>query len=82
MLLDFRMPDLDGLTVLDRLRERFPAIKVVMLSGSDEPELIHEALRRGASAFVLKQIDPVDLPGGDPAGVRGDGLPDDRPRRV
>ncbi len=62
VLLDFRMPDLDGLTVLDRLRERFPAIKVVMLSGSDEPELIHEALRRGASAFVLKQIDPVDLP--------------------
>jgi DNA-binding NarL/FixJ family response regulator len=62
VLLDFRMPDMDGLAVLDRLRERHPDVKVVMLSGSDDPELIQEALRRGASAFVLKQIDPADLP--------------------
>jgi DNA-binding NarL/FixJ family response regulator len=63
VLLDFRMPDMDGLAVLDRMRERYPGIKVVMLSGSDDPELIQEALRRGASAFVLKRIDPADLPG-------------------
>ena len=62
VLLDFRMPDMDGLAVLDRLQQRHPEVKVVMLSGSDDPELIQEALRRGASAFVLKQIDPVDLP--------------------
>ncbi len=71
VLLDFRMPDMDGLAVLDRLRERFPEVKVVMLSGSDDPELIQEALRRGASAFVLKQIDPADLPGAIRQAVAG-----------
>jgi DNA-binding NarL/FixJ family response regulator len=71
VLLDFRMPDMDGLAVLDRLRERYPAVKVVMLSGSDDPELISEALRRGASAFVLKQIDPADLPGAIRQAARG-----------
>ena len=71
VLLDFRMPDMDGLAVLDRLRERYPLIKVVMLSGSDDPELIQEALRRGASAFVLKRIDPADLPGAIRQAARG-----------
>jgi DNA-binding NarL/FixJ family response regulator len=62
VLLDFQMPDMDGLAVLDRLRERHPEVKVVMLSGSEDPQLIQESLRRGASAFVVKGIDPADLP--------------------
>jgi DNA-binding NarL/FixJ family response regulator len=35
---------------------------VVMLSASTTPDLIEEALRRGASAYVLKTVDPSDLP--------------------
>jgi DNA-binding NarL/FixJ family response regulator len=62
VLLDFHMPDMDGLACLSRLRQHHPDVTVVMLSGSDEPGLISEALRRGASAFILKQIDPRDLP--------------------
>jgi DNA-binding NarL/FixJ family response regulator len=62
VLLDFHMPDMDGLACLDRIRQHHPEVTVVMLSGSDEPGLIEEALRRGASAFILKQIDPRDLP--------------------
>jgi DNA-binding NarL/FixJ family response regulator len=61
VLLDFRMPDMDGLAVLDRLTERHPDVTVVMLSGTDDPALIDEALRRGARAFVVKQVDPRDL---------------------
>ena len=71
MLLDFRMPDMDGLAVLDRIRKHHPDVKVVMLSGSDDPELIQDALRRGASAFILKQIDPRDLPGAIRQAVEG-----------
>ena len=71
VLLDFRMPDLDGLQVLDRIRKHHPDVKVVMLSGSDDPELIQDALRRGASAFILKQIDPRDLPGAIRQAVEG-----------
>jgi len=61
VLLDIRMPGLDGLQVLDRLQTAYPEIKVVMLSGVDDPELATEALRRGAKAFLGKGIDPADV---------------------
>lgn len=62
VLLDFRMPEMDGLVCLDRLRQRYPRVKVVMLSAVDDPQLIDAALTRGASAFIVKHIDPRDLP--------------------
>jgi DNA-binding NarL/FixJ family response regulator len=62
VLLDLRMPNMDGLACLDEIRRRHPAVKVVMLSASTSPELIDTALRRGASAYVLKTVDPGDLP--------------------
>jgi DNA-binding NarL/FixJ family response regulator len=61
VLLDVRMPGMDGLTVLERLRDEYPSIAVVMLSGIDDPALVRAALERGASAFVLKHVDPRDL---------------------
>ena len=61
ILLDIRMPGLDGLQLLDRLGKQHPAVKVVILSGADEPELAAEALRRGAKAFLGKGIDPADV---------------------
>ncbi len=61
VLLDVRMPGMDGLTVLERLREQYPSVAVVMLSGIDDPALVRAALERGASAFVLKHVDPRDL---------------------
>jgi DNA-binding NarL/FixJ family response regulator len=61
VLLDMRMPQMDGLAVLERLRERHPKVKVVILSGADDPDLIQRALARGASAYVLKHVDPRDL---------------------
>jgi two-component system nitrate/nitrite response regulator NarL len=61
VLLDIRMPGLDGLQVLDRLQKLYPETKVVMLSGVDEPGLAEEALRRGAKAFLGKGIDPADV---------------------
>jgi DNA-binding NarL/FixJ family response regulator len=61
VLLDVRMPGMDGLTVLERLRKRYPSVAVVMLSGIDDPALVRAALERGAAAFVLKHVDPRDL---------------------
>ena len=61
ILLDIRMPGLDGLQLLDRLGKQYPDTKVVILSGVDEPELAAEALRRGAKAFLGKGIDPADV---------------------
>jgi DNA-binding NarL/FixJ family response regulator len=61
VLLDVRMPGMDGLTVLEQVRQRYPSVAVVMLSGIDDPALVRAALERGAAAFVLKHVDPRDL---------------------
>jgi two-component system nitrate/nitrite response regulator NarL len=61
ILLDIRMPGLDGLQLLDRLRTEYPETKVVVLSGVDDPELAADALGRGAKAFLGKRIDPADV---------------------
>ena len=61
VLLDVRMPGIDGLTVLEQLRERYPSVAVVMFSGIDDPALVRAALERGAAAFVLKHVEPRDL---------------------
>jgi two-component system response regulator DegU len=62
VLLDYRMPEIDGLACLDRLQQRYPRVKVVMLSAVDDSQLIEAALSRGASAFIVKHINPRDLP--------------------
>jgi DNA-binding NarL/FixJ family response regulator len=62
VLLDIGMPEMDGLTCLDRICKQHPAVKVVMLSGRDDPETISSALARGATSFIGKTIFPRDLP--------------------
>src|SRR6187401_2623323 len=62
VVLDVRMPNMDGLQCLEEIRRRYPDVKVVMLSASTTQDLIDGALRRGASAYVLKTVDPSDLP--------------------
>ncbi len=60
-LLDMRMPGCDGLTCLERIRRRHPSIKVVMLSANNRREDIDGALGRGASAYIVKSVDPTDI---------------------
>jgi DNA-binding NarL/FixJ family response regulator len=62
VLLDMRMPGMDGLTCLERIRKRYPKIKVVVLSVFREPEHIEAALKRGASGYIVKSVNPLDLP--------------------
>ncbi len=60
-LLDMRMPGVDGLTCLESIRRRHPSVKVVMLSANTRHEDIDGALRRGASAYIVKSVDPTDI---------------------
>ena len=62
VLLDMRMPEMDGLTCLERIRKQHPRVKVVMLSGLDDQERVRAALKRGASAYIVKTVNPLDLP--------------------
>ena len=62
VLLDLRMPGADGLASLTRIRRQYPDVKVVVLSVSTDENVIQTVLARGASAYIVKSIDPVDLP--------------------
>jgi DNA-binding NarL/FixJ family response regulator len=62
VLLDLRMPGADGLTCLAQIRKRHPDVKVVILSVSTDENLIQTVLKRGASAYIVKSINPIDLP--------------------
>jgi DNA-binding NarL/FixJ family response regulator len=62
VVLDLRMPGVDGLTLIKLLRERFPDVRTAVLSGIDSDESIEAALRAGANAFISKTIDPAQLP--------------------
>lgn len=61
MLLDIRMPDVDGLTVLGRLRALAEPPVVAMLTTFDADEYILTALRSGAAGFLLKDTEPDQL---------------------
>ena len=61
VLMDFSMPQLDGLACLDTIRKRYPDVKVALISGFRDTDVIEAALRRGACAFILKTINPDDL---------------------
>lgn len=60
-LLDLRMPEMDGLACLDRIRKEHPKVKVVILSVSTDPEVVQTVLNHGAAAYVVKSVNPIDL---------------------
>ena len=61
VLLDVRMPDMDGLDVLERLRKELPATRVIMLSAYDNPTYVARALVLGAAEYLLKGSTRAEL---------------------
>ena len=62
VLLDVQLPGLDGLACLEALAEQHARVKVAMLSAVEDPQVIESAFRRGADAYILKSVNPFDLP--------------------
>jgi DNA-binding NarL/FixJ family response regulator len=62
VLLDMRMPGLDGLGCLEQLRKHAPNVKVIVLSAYKDADHVQAAFDRGASGYIVKSVDPVDLP--------------------
>ena len=60
-LLDLRMPVMEGVEVVRRLRERDPRARVIVLTTYDTDDEISRALKAGAKAYVLKDISADDL---------------------
>jgi DNA-binding NarL/FixJ family response regulator len=61
VLLDLRLPDIQGTEVLKQLREIDPTVKVIILTACDDNEFIYETLEYGANAYVLKGSNPEEL---------------------
>ena len=54
VLMDVRMPKMDGLAATREIKRRYPKISVVMLTMHENPDYLFEALKAGASGYVLK----------------------------
>src|SRR5690349_39690 len=61
VLMDVRMPRLDGIAATKIFKERWPAIRIVILTTFDDRDLIQAGLQSGASGYVLKDITAEQL---------------------
>jgi DNA-binding NarL/FixJ family response regulator len=61
ILMDLRMPVMDGVVATQRLREQLPKIKVIVLTTFDDDEAIFEGLRAGAVGYLLKDVTKDNL---------------------
>lgn len=61
ILLDLRMPGMDGMTVLKTIKERWPESEVIIITGYPSVETAKEAVRLGAYDYLTKPVDPDDV---------------------
>ncbi len=61
ILMDVRMPVMDGIQAVRAIKEFRPDIKIIMLSTYHEDEFVRDALMAGASGYLLKDISPTEL---------------------
>jgi DNA-binding NarL/FixJ family response regulator len=61
VLMDVRMPDLDGIAATSELLAEFPDVRVMIVTTFEQDDYIFGALRAGASGFLLKRTRPEDL---------------------
>jgi DNA-binding NarL/FixJ family response regulator len=54
VLMDVRMPEMDGLAATREIKQRYPAVSVMMVTMHDNPDYLLEALKAGAAGYVLK----------------------------
>jgi DNA-binding NarL/FixJ family response regulator len=61
VLMDIRLPGKSGIEACEEIKQKYPEMKVVMLTSYAEDEMLFSAIRAGASGYVLKQIDSEGL---------------------
>ena len=61
VIIDLKMPGMNGLEGLREMRHRHPAIRFVVLSSSTEPETISEAMRIGVAGYIPKQMSTTQM---------------------
>jgi two-component system response regulator NreC len=72
LLLDLSMPDLDGIEVTRAVKSRFPEVRVLVLTIHEDQGLLREAIRAGASGYILKRAAESELISAIHVLMRGD----------
>jgi DNA-binding NarL/FixJ family response regulator len=61
ILMDVRMPEIDGVAATRQICEEFPGVKILVLTTFDDDDYVQQAMRYGAKGYLLKQTPIVDL---------------------
>ena len=61
ILMDIKMPGMDGFTAVEKIRQFDPLVKALFISGYTMEEPVIESLRQGAYAALSKPVDPDEL---------------------
>jgi DNA-binding NarL/FixJ family response regulator len=61
ILMDIQMPEMDGIKATEIVKNKYPHIKVIMLTVFDDDENIFNAIKAGANGYLLKEIDAENL---------------------
>lgn len=61
ILMDIRMPEMDGVQCTKAIKERYPEVKIIILTTFDDDEFVFSALKYGASGYLLKGISMDEL---------------------
>lgn len=61
LVLDISMPDLDGISVARNIKAQFPGLRILILTVHEDEALLREAIKAGASGYILKQAAEAEL---------------------
>lgn len=74
ILMDMRMPDMDGANCTKCVKETYPQVKVIILTTFDDDEYVYSALKYGASGYLLKGVSLEELSGAIKTVLQGGGI--------
>src|SRR5574338_1497075 len=61
VLMDIRMPEVDGINAISLIRKEYEAIKIIVLTMYDDQEMISKMMEMGANAYLTKTTDPDEI---------------------
>src|SRR6476646_6483735 len=61
LLMDIRMPEIDGINGIEMLRKEYEDIKIIVLTMYDDQQMISKMMEMGANAYITKTTDPEEI---------------------
>jgi DNA-binding NarL/FixJ family response regulator len=61
VIMDYKMPEMDGMAATRLIKEKYPAVKVLVISMYHDQKFIHHLLDNGADGYLLKDAEPEEI---------------------